>query len=154
MGCDITIVIECRKNGQWEVVPWYCSTWPKKPKDVAGAIDMPECFEGRNYTIFGILAGVRDWTVTPIAEPRGFPSDLSFPVNSRGTYHDRAGDEQWFGEHSFSWVSLRELEDYYTKDLKDLLYREGEDNWFEEVLPVLRTLGGSDNVRIVFGFDS
>lgn len=41
--------------------------------------------------------------VTPIAEPRGLPEDFD-----AGKYEDEK--EDWLGDHSFSWLSLAELE--------------------------------------------
>ena len=90
MGCDI----HCRAHdadgnditfrGQWsEADPEY---GPGEP------------FGGRNYGVFGFLAGVRNYSdVTPIAEPRGLPDGV------------KNNDDNWLGDHSFSWLSVAEL---------------------------------------------
>jgi hypothetical protein len=60
---------------------------------------------GRNYYLFGILAGVRNGLITPIAEPKGLPKDVSKPIKELS--------ERWNGDgHSHTWLSLKELLDY------------------------------------------
>ena len=164
MGCDIHITIEQRKDGQWERVHWYNSTrnsWEKwdHPPDVMGAVKVPENFKRRCYSLFGVLAGVRSNLLPCIAEPKGLPKDLSFPADDHDNY---------VGDHSFSWLTLQELEEYpldqpcflsfyaYADDypIQKPIRNMAVGEWFEEVLPVLRTLGEPDDVRIVFGFDN
>lgn len=85
MGCDIHAYVEKRVGDHWEALEF-------------------EIFEdGRSYSIFGFLAGVRNYSaVTPIAEPRGLPADVSDTV--------RASFEQWGGDgHTSSWLTLEEL---------------------------------------------
>lgn len=95
MGCDIHIRLEHRLDGKWHKLD----------------ADVHEDFGNRNYNLFGIMADVRNGTwgdkLPPIAAPRGFPSDMSEPVID-------AEDEAtgWLGDHSFSWVTLRELQEY------------------------------------------
>lgn len=68
----------------------------------------------RNYAVFAMLAGVRNGfgfagckthePLVPISEPRGLPDD-------NPKYEGE--DADWmFGDHSFSWVTLRELLDW------------------------------------------
>lgn len=97
MGCDIHPYAEVRKNGKWERSPI------KVPSD-------------RNYWTFSVLAGVRNGCgfagsytgepVTPIAEPRGLPSDTTIADNSL-EYEDP--NHVWLGDHSHSWLLLSEL---------------------------------------------
>ena len=62
-----------------------------------------EFYDGRNYTLFSVLAGVRDYgKVKPISPPRGMPDDLSTEVADE--YEGWGGDA-----HSASWYSLDEL---------------------------------------------
>jgi hypothetical protein len=100
----------------------------------------PEPFGDRNYVVFSVLADVRNGGgaflsgtyVTPISEPKGLPDDLS--MDHVGTeYVDAPAGESderetkrkegesaqefaercWlFGDHSFTWLSLRELLEY------------------------------------------
>jgi hypothetical protein len=95
---------------------------------------------GRNYTLFGVLAGVRDSNVQPIDWPRGLPPDLSeeFVDFLRRLYAawercrgvvlsspeeqeqaDEAIEELMcdprgchLGYHSISWLTVRELLEY------------------------------------------
>lgn len=65
--------------------------------------DEGEPFGWRSYRVFSFLAGVRNYSgVTPISEPRGLPDDVQYPDGE---------DADWFfGDHSFSWLSVDELE--------------------------------------------
>lgn len=58
MGCDIHVFVEYRGPDGWRYVGQY--------------------HPGRDYTMFGLLAGVRDESVSPVVEPRGFPPTCSF----------------------------------------------------------------------------
>lgn len=107
MGCDIHIQIERKTDEGWKRVVW-TNEWRRKCPDIysgstdPNALELGDNFDGRNYDLFGIFADVRNGTcgdaVPPIAEPRGRPEDADW------------GD--WLGDHSFSWLSLRELQDY------------------------------------------
>ncbi|WP_097320433.1 hypothetical protein [Paractinoplanes atraurantiacus] len=124
-------------------------------------------FEHPDYRIFGFLAGVRNYSRSPvIAPPRGLPADL-----------DVVGDEfdSWRAElFATSWLTLAELQAYdYDQVFKDRRLRnggygagpvhEGESDivrlrdfltpYFFERLTILTGLGAPDDVRIVIGFD-
>jgi|SRR5580692_1271902 hypothetical protein len=132
MGCDIHIVIERRKNADepWENVPyavkpwhdedlneeWLSRTWAEhRRKLAAGAVEMPRCFDNRNYDLFGILGNVRNgygfagivtgdpWP--PLTDQRGVPSDSTAKPDRDGYYED-------IGDHSFTYMSLEELRGY------------------------------------------
>lgn len=69
---------------------------------------------GRNYDLFAALADVRNgyksngklYTITPIAEPRGIPSDAS------SVYREYANEWRYDG-HSHSYFTLAELDTSY-----------------------------------------
>lgn len=71
-------------------------------------------YDNRSYRVFAVLAGVRNGTgfagvktgesVVPIAEPRGFPEDLS----KKG----KAWLKKNGGDHSDSWLTLAEIDTY------------------------------------------
>ena len=85
MGCDIHSFSERKaQNGAWESLGF-------------------APFEWRSYGVFAFLAGVRNYSaVTPIAEKRGLPSDISSHVFEE--------NETWDGDgHSHSWLSVAEL---------------------------------------------
>lgn len=66
----------------------------------------PECFNDRNYALFGILAGVRNSDeASSISNPRGLPLDVSIEVKNDS-------DNYGIDGHSHSWVTLQELIDF------------------------------------------
>jgi hypothetical protein len=134
MGCDIHCYGERRVNGAWEVFDGPLSSWSRyerkhEEEDDEGnviatrRIPLP-VYSGRNYALFTILAGVRDYGPREskrIADPRGVPDDASadylFIVESWGV-----------DGHSHSWLTLRELaawpwgEKFKRKGLVDAYY--------------------------------
>ena len=109
-------------------------------------------YGGRCYSLFGILAGVRDESNPMIGGldfPRGMPDDPSPEIEEME--HDWAGDG-----HSWNYYTVGELLDspygkMNTQELRDL----GIDPYFfNNALPDLLKLGGKDDVRIVFFFDN
>jgi hypothetical protein len=83
MGCDIHIKLQIRKDNKW-------------------VFTKHKLCDDRSYDSFAILANVRnfyDYTFIPIAEPKGLPEGVN--------------NDNWdFGDHSFSYLSLLELENY------------------------------------------
>jgi hypothetical protein len=136
MGCDIHVIAERRYGDDWERISFSPFDW-------------------RSYNMFAFLAGVRNYSaITPISEPRGLPADF-----------DRDGDP-YVGDHSFSWLSVEELEAFdYDQTIKlrrpavepgkvqvtMTTYRRLLGESFFRDLAAVKTLGA---VRIVFGFDS
>lgn len=136
MGCDIHLFVEKRVGGVWV--------------DITEKEDDP----GRSYLLFACLAGVRNsHDVTPVAEPRGIPSDASPAVHE----HVAAwGDDL----HSKSWLTLAELLTYDWPDSADWQWSnpgswwkaQRLDRWHQVVVEDSRlTL---DDLRIVFAFDN
>ena len=132
MGCDIHMAVERRIGDRWERVlppesardPWLVSQAAKAGDDGWMAKWYPKRAEvtwygGRNYTLFGVLAGVRDSNVVPIAEPRGLPDDMSPDVVA--LIEDYDSDDIDLGDHSQTWLLLSEILAYdwdqpYTAD--------------------------------------
>ncbi len=181
MGCDIHLRIEKRVNNEWVNVPWTSEDTRKYSRHHQDGLEMPSCFDARNYNLFAVLADVRNgtWgeTLTPIAQPRDEWPGEDFP-------------DGWLGDHSFSHVSLKELQDYpwdssyrynafvsheQAKEMAETgkppiswaagmnhgvevswvsTIRKAVHSWPDEVLPVLATIGSPEDVRLVFGFDS
>lgn len=149
MGCDIHMVAQVKRDGKWQTVDGLSTD--------------------RNYDLFAILAGVRSGYgvrgiptgdgFLPIDWPRGLPTDLE------GTSEDHC-----LGDHSFSWLSLRELQECdltrttrkyrWSKSMKRMevlapqTYRDCVKHVWDELLSRLVSIGNPDEVRIVFGFDS
>ena len=69
MGCDIHVVLERKIEDKWQGVFVYRVT-------DANAIQKVEPYDGRNYELFSILAGVRG-SHEPLIDPRGLPNDMS-----------------------------------------------------------------------------
>lgn len=110
MGTDIHVIVQVRDGAGWRIVrhegegtPWELYRSP---------------VDGRNYNLFGILANVRnDYDFPPIAEPRGFPDDFVKPtISEMGRYEPEYEEDPNApyepGDHSFSWVTLAELDAY------------------------------------------
>ena len=118
MGTDIHGVFQKHDAGKW--------------------VDVPHNYdEQRHYQLFAVLAGVRNGRgfagirtgepVTPISEPRGYPSDFELaedddhPIKTieimsprRQKWH--AEDDPlgiWMGEHSHSWLTSTEMLAWY-----------------------------------------
>lgn len=191
MGCDIHAVIQLKDDFVWRTQevdnPEYKESsdyrWERE-KRVYRVID------NRDYDLFGILANVRNGTwgePTPfIDEPRGFPKD--FKCDSEDTHCGI-----WMGDHSFSWLSLKEILDFeWDKKHKHTAYVSKETaekmdkdksyipesfagwssngvvrswdttlrdmvspDFFNVWIPLFKKLhDDTNNVRLVFGFDS
>lgn len=126
MGCDIHMMAQRREARRW--VTAECPRDMADPyvtEEVGGCCDadgfwsalLPHAWwEGRNYILFSVLAGVRNGygfagvkttnPLTPIAEPRGLPADVT--VDECG----ETPDKLWLGDHSHSWLTLREIVAY------------------------------------------
>ena len=142
MGADIHAVVQVRDGDTWKIV--------NTPAEMLDCGEAP--WELRNYTLFGVLAGVRDHDVTPIAEPRGLPDDLEIDPDS-----DRADPclgGHWLGEHSHSWVTVAELAAYDLSEQYAPWGTVGDASGIPRWLPYLLSLGKPEDVRLVFGFDS
>lgn len=115
MGADIHTIIQVKRcDGSWVTV-------------VKNAAD------GRNYTLFGLLAGVRGHD-DPVKPLRGLPPEIK---------------EIEGAEHSFTWYTLHEL----------MLYGYVEFNDFvSEIMEALEEAGETEleykNIRVIVGFDS
>lgn len=242
MGCDIHLAVEVRRGGKWQreaIVPeqfrdpWFVEQAAKNPGSFYEKWAERQWYHDRNYEVFAVLADVRNnGHITPISEPRGLPDDMD-EATRRLHYEYRGEDDGGeddidLGDHSFSWLTLAELqaypwdsvvqrdgvvslEQFMERVLKHgssvpvhverfpykewsggitgpgIVVREADeivgaldkggfaaaagertyvsDSWVmpvriqaraftERFLPALATLGGPDDVRIVFGFDS
>lgn len=107
MGCDIHLCVEKRVDGEWVAVKREHEWYKEKTVDWL--------WHGRNYSLFAILADVRNGYgvagvdtgegYIPISQPRGLPFGTSDEV--RGEAQDWGYDG-----HSHSWLTLRELQEY------------------------------------------
>ena len=126
MGCDIHMQVQKRIGNEWQAVTEFAArpcSWcdgrghyKDRPNDKCysckGAGAQTHVYDDRNYTVFSVLANVRnDGYVKPIADPRGLPEGVINREDSdkEGVEYIR---EQDFGDHSFSWLTLAELRAY------------------------------------------
>lgn len=104
--------------------------------------------ERRHYTLFGLLAGIRNYNIKPIAPPRGFPKDASKSITE--------GYNSWGSDaHSASWLTLAELMNAARShpDLLDDLVAELQE-YFNRIFPNPAPLITQNELRIVFWFDN
>lgn len=96
MGCDIHIWTEKQVDGRWTPADDLTGDESEYGRKYA------EIYEGRNYALFAMLAGVRNgYDIVPVRPPKGLPVDLSPEVEA----------DMWV-EHTPSWLTLAELKAY------------------------------------------
>jgi len=116
MGSDIHVHVEVfnPKTGKWEEKD---DRGPRPSYEDWDAWDVgvPYIYEDRNYSVFAMLANVRNGSgfagcdtgngYLPISMPKGLPEDVS--EGTRSEYED-------WGEscHTHSWLTVQELLDY------------------------------------------
>lgn len=112
MGCDIHLVVEVERAAGWSPSKMVSNDWYNKarpneePKEQA-----EEVWGDRNYNVFAILADVRNGRgfagcdtgdgFVPICEQKGLPKNIH--PKSLASLH---------GDHSGSWLTLHELQEY------------------------------------------
>lgn len=145
MGCDIHIRVEYKKKGEdfWRTGEHY-------QKDTFyGGYEIVPVYSGRNYELFGLLAGVRGG-MRPISLPRGIPDDAT--DDTKTDYLSWGNDA-----HSASWYDYEKLREYYeekadmdAEDAMEDLMRLLEERLYS--IPVWTSNG--DKMRIIFWFDN
>ena len=142
MGCDIHLITEIKKDGEWVA----------NKKKIFGHKDYltDSPFDWRNYSIFSFLAGVRNRDdIEPIFKPRGLPKDSNYIKKKT---------EDVYGDYyrGYSYITLREFIEfnYEQKATEEETYRQYLLPEFFEELELLKTLGEPDDVRILFWFDN
>ncbi len=156
MGCDIHAMIEKRAiapsyeaNDEIKLWPWWVNCGD------------PEFT--RDYTLFGILAGVRDKIVPPIFLPRGMPENACREMSA---WYQSWGEDA----HSASYVTLAELRSYDIASLRKRKLVESYDvktvsrlirrlKSFMKGMPTIEGIGGrqiqdESVVRLVYFFDN
>jgi hypothetical protein len=138
MGCDIHMCIEAK--------PWADRSWEPMMMEDA-------CYDTRNYDLFSWLANVRNYgekSITPLAEPRGLPPDVSDFVKR---HFDAWGPDC----HSHSWLLVSEVlganhpdgAERFLRWLRPLVSHDEKGNW----VTALQDLP-HDAIRLVFAFDN
>ena len=153
MGCDIHMQVEYRTKVDGTMQWWdgnlyevnkFHDSYPDDPKYIRVHL----INERRNYTLFGLLAGVRNYNIKPIASPRGFPKDVSKSIAEE---YDSWGSDA----HSASWLTLAELMNAARShpNLLDDLVAELQE-YFNRIFPNPAPLITQNELRIVFWFDN
>lgn len=113
MGCDIHMYCEYKhKHGQekpkWVSADHYRVNPHYGVYEDESQWEVIHLYDDRWYRLFGILAGVRDYEVKPIAEQRGIPSDCCKEIK-------KECDDYGCDGHSHSYLTLKELMDNRSK---------------------------------------
>ena len=151
MGCDVHIFAERKdkKYNYWERVNLY------RVNPDHSDLECVEPWEGRNYDLFSLLAGVRG-CYESFDFPRGIPNDVSLMVEKE--YNS------WGGEcHSASWYDLYELSLF----IKGFIAEHPDDEiipslqgFYDSIIAYLEFAGEyiwslkPNQYRIVFWFDN
>jgi hypothetical protein len=150
MGADIHAYAEAKIDSKW--VP--CGRVIYECVEYAPVSECPDTYkfivdkvyDGRDYALFGKLAGVRGGTA--IIKPRGFPDDASEKIRS---HYD-----VWKGNaHTPTYWYLTEL----IKHKRALCYTFGQYSGFREVIDTLIDVAkiykiDRKDIRVICWFDS
>lgn len=119
MGCDIHLFVEKRVNGNWEAVKgrssWYDYCIKKGIKtETEEFCYVGWLYDGRNYELFSLLAGVRNGVDGWRNEPK--TGREIKPINIKGYPFDSSSIVKEYMEddcdlHSFNWATLKELQE-------------------------------------------
>lgn len=109
-------------------------------------------YGGRCYSLFGILAGVRNTSNTMIGGEfnlKGVPDDASPTVKATSDDYDLDG-------HSHNYFTVQELldSDYNKMDKNELTTLGIDPYFFNTTIPQLQKIGRPEDVRIIFWFDN
>lgn len=153
MGCDIHMHVEYRSRINNTTIKWcdgnlYEVNKYYEDEDETKYIRVCLNNERRHYRLFGLLAGVREYGIKPIASPRGFPDDASKSLTDEYA--------SWYGDaHTASWLTLAELMNAarsHSDLLNDLVSELQE--YFNRLFPNPSPLITQNELRIVFWFDN
>lgn len=112
MGCDIHCYIEYKPQGS--------DRWHEFGKGIN---------PGRNYSMFGAMAGVRTDHI-PHINPRGWPADCGFSAfNDNTIYISDSQKEDFKHEDGEFYYSRKHAEDYVAKGYCQFVERNGRKSW-------------------------
>lgn len=138
MGCDSHPIIEVRRrNGKWGLIDSKHKYYKLLDKEGATYEDVEAAkpsfirvLGNRNYTLFAILAGVRNYSsIKPWFEERGFPEDVC-----KATVKEIPDDSDY---HSHTYFTVQELIDapwkkVGSKATEIILYADQYQHWKEK----------------------
>lgn len=147
MGCDITLFCERynEESKRWDFLSLY-----KKKED--GGFEPVSIYNGRDYELFGLLAGVRGASsffgnrYGYLVEPRGLPDDVSVAVQKAWEEGKDGDDIQW-RYHTPTWYDFCELENYshLLNDFDSVI--EEKNKHIKELEKEIELLKGEDKER-------
>ena len=131
MGCDINVTLERynEESKRWEPLNLY----RKNPDDTFEPIPV---YNGRDYELFGLLAGVRGSShffggdYGYLVEPRGLPKDMSVQAQLEWENGKDEHGKMWW--HTPTWYDFCELDTYayllndFNKEMKKKNKKIGE----------------------------
>lgn len=108
MGTDIHVNLEVRnKESQtWEDLSLYIKNRQ------TNEFHRVECYSGRDYELFGLLAGIYRSNVEPLVDTRGLPDDLAPETHERFYCFDEDGEDCSPYWHDVTWYDMAELRAY------------------------------------------
>ena len=118
MGCDIHAHVEYKQYDQW---------W-----------ELADVHIGRNYKLFGLMAGVR--MDIALIEPRGIPDDCGYTAKSDFIEWDTDA-------HTPSWLTYDEMNDV-------IQHMNSICTEAIAVLAVMKVMNAEVPTRIIFWFDN
>ena len=157
MGCDIHVNVEYKsKNIPWRNIDFYKKNPYYSKDDIDDSeqeFDKVDCYNRRNYWLFGILAGVRYYDAPTISTIRGLPEDCC--LDFKELYKSWGSDA-----HSVSWYLLSELKEAQSR-LKDESLQKFIDSIEQRYIDsekygfkIELTEDETQNIRVVFWFDN
>lgn len=152
MGTDIHLYVEKKNKGQWVSIDKW-TTLEEDENEKRLDVDYADrIYKRRNYTLFSILANVRNSdSVKYIESPRGLPKDLCKNIRDASAVHDE-------DNHSHSWLLVSEINNYEW-DVKTTYHNE----WrtprescadFLQIMENLCEKTAPEDIRIAFWFDN
>lgn len=172
MGCDIHTFVEIKSKYKSEPKEWSDGNFYRKNTEFSDSAEEgttssePEywrvsAYIGRNYTLFALLADVRNYDdIEPIDYPRGVPDDCSKACQ-------KELDAWGVDSHSHSYFTLTELLDYFETQEQNKLKNAilNQPSYHHLLTPLIKNLEfiakdaryevASDNdIRVVFWFDN
>lgn len=167
MGCDIHMHVEFKRPNWHKDAGWKCGDYFTivDPTDPGCEPIYEGLLERRSYSLFAVLADVRNRGYPYISEPKGLPADATEFVK-------KEYDSWGYDAHSCSYLTLREIVEFDRKEhplnifgepilrplVERLVRRADELNVLydfemgrELTDEVLKKI---ENIRIVFWFDN
>ena len=156
MGCDIHIYTEVKIKDKWTCVdPMRLYDYEQDSYVRSIYITKRQIYEGRNYYLFGALAGVRCYGGPDLIDsPRGIPLDVSDVIQEISDFEL---------EHTPCWLSLSDLKQYkwykqnkcYKDALRYFFSRRIKNSTVNKLTRLQKKYKvTSEEIRVVFWFDS